>query len=102
MTTSAQRPRFTCKTPCNLPRDCLERCPESCQVQPLVSRQQPGHGQEPRRFHDGETVTTEPATAAFRQPLEVAEPAATWRDATSTTVRDERRPENRSAVKNGK
>jgi hypothetical protein len=72
----------------NLPRESREASPPFWQVQPLVSRQQPGHGRKPRRTHDGEAVTTEPAAATFRQPQQLAAPEATWRDATSDTDRD--------------
>jgi len=70
-------------------------------VQPLVSRQQPGHVLEPPPIHDEEAVATEPASAFRWVPTE-GRASITWREATSNSVRDERRPENRSALKNGK
>ena len=84
----------------NLPRASREASPPFWQVQPLVSRQQPGHGLEPPPPLDEEAVATEPASA-FRWISTEGRASITWRKATSNPVRDSGQPVNGSAVKNG-
>jgi hypothetical protein len=85
----------------SLPYGLLKRCPAFWQVQPLVSRQQPVNGLEPHR-----AMMEKPSPPIPRAPSvgfqRKAERPAPGEETTSISVRDQRRPGNRSAVKNGK